>query len=162
WYRRLGLPTMQRNLLDMRALLGCLLSLSCLSLGTACGSSDAAPSGAPPKPATRVGSTQGGPIVVTRDERIAVATNRSGGVVTVFRLDPTKGAAGLVKSKTEIDLDKLPERSSDGRGSEPWAAVLGVDDDTAYVIARHDGRVVRIVDLHGDPKPDRFVKVGSE
>jgi hypothetical protein len=80
-------------------------------------------------------------------------------------LDPTKPAAELVISKTEIDLDG-PDRprpsNTRGRGSEPWSAVIGKDDDTAYVITRSDGQVVRIVDLHGKPKADASVDIGSE
>jgi DNA-binding beta-propeller fold protein YncE len=115
---------------------------------------------------TRVGRTSGGPIVVTRDEKVAVATNRTAGVVTVFHLDPKKPPDQLITGKTELDFDDddLLDRpqTSTPRGSEPWAAVLGKDDDTAYVIARRDSRVVRIVDLHGEPKIDGFLPVGSE
>lgn len=167
WLHSVSLPKMRRSPFDMRALFGCLLCLSYMGLGTACGSSN--DDDANDKPAaTRVGNTRGGPIVVTRDEQVAVATNRSAGVVTVLRLDPTKGAAGLVTNKTELDLDALPDRPpatttrAIGAGSEPWAAVIGVDDDSAYVIARRDGRVVRIVGLHTEPKVDSWVNVGSE
>src|SRR5437773_9710372 len=162
WIRPLDLPSMRRNPVDMRAFLGCLLCLSIAGLVTACGSANEGGT-APNGPAyTRVASTRGGPIVVTRDRRVAVATNRSAGVVTVFHLDPSKGASGLVTSKTELDMDALLDRPRTDRGSEPWAAVIGVDDDTAYVITRYDGRVTRIVQLHDNPKPDKSVSVGSE
>jgi hypothetical protein len=37
----------------------------------------------------RVGRTQGGSVVVTQDERIAVVCNRIDGVVSILRLDPS-------------------------------------------------------------------------
>ena len=65
----------------------------------------------------RVASSRGGAIVVTRDERRAVATNRTAGIVTVFSLDPRLGPKGLIQSSAEV-VGIEPD-------SEPWAAVIG-------------------------------------
>ena len=45
-------------------------------------------------------------MVLSRDEKIAVACNRTAGVVTVFNLDPKAGADKVIQPehKTEIDL----------------------------------------------------------
>src|SRR5688572_29626523 len=67
-------------------------------------------------PPGRVASTRGGAIVLSRDEKIAVATNRTAGAVTVLRLDPSKPPAELV-----VDGD-MPVAIDTGPGSEPWAA----------------------------------------
>ncbi|HVJ20822.1 MAG TPA: hypothetical protein VM686_35675, partial [Polyangiaceae bacterium] len=88
----------------------------------------------PPRPAAGRLRTQGGAVVLSRDERIAVVANRSAGVVTVFSLDPSLGAANMVTRTVEV---------STGEGSEPWAAVIGSDDDTAYVVLRRSRQVVR-------------------
>jgi hypothetical protein len=97
--------------------------------------------------------TRGGAVVLSRDERIAVMTTRSAGVVTVFELDPGAPLEELVKTRTELDL---------GADSEPWAAVLSADGETAFVISRRDQTVVRIGDLRGRPRVQRSVAVGSE
>jgi len=122
---------------------------------TGCGASDErARSGDNPKP-TRVANTRGGAVVLSRDERIAVVANRSAGVVSVFRLDPDNPAALTQGDPTEIDL---------GEGSEPWASVIGVDDDTAFVVSRANQRVHRLLELHQNPHldPEEPAEVGSE
>ncbi|HEV8547922.1 MAG TPA: hypothetical protein VGQ57_02820, partial [Polyangiaceae bacterium] len=88
------------------------------------------------------------------DERIAVATNRSAGVVTVFALDPSAPlGARVLPNPTEIQV---------GANAEPWTAVLG-PDDSAYVVLRHEQVVRRISHLHGAPSLDPdTVSVGSE
>jgi DNA-binding beta-propeller fold protein YncE len=102
---------------------------------------------------TRVARTTGGAVALSRDERIAVVTNRSAGSVTVFSL-------GLAKGLTQATI----VRSFDtGAGSEPWAAVVGLDDDTAYVLFRNSQTVRRLTGLHGSPAlEDVGVAVGSE
>jgi DNA-binding beta-propeller fold protein YncE len=107
-------------------------------------------------PPGRVASTRGGAIVLSRDEKIAVATNRTAGAVTVLRLDPSKPPAELV-----VDGD-MPVAIDTGPGSEPWAAVIGADDDTAYVVLRRERVVQRVSGLRGSPKVDGSVEVGSE
>jgi len=109
-----------------------------------------------PPVATRVGQTRGSAAVLSRDERIAVVTNRSSGVVTVLALDPSAPTDAMVSAKAEIEL---------GVDWEPWAAVIGADDDTAYVVSRSKQVVVRILRLHAAPVRDddmNDVAVGSE
>jgi hypothetical protein len=96
---------------------------------------------------------------MSRDERIAVVANRAAGVVSIVELDPAAPAAEIVTKVTAIDMDGA---NGGGRTSEPWAAVIGADGNTAYVVTRADQRVYRIVDLRGDPHIDGFVSVGSE
>lgn len=104
-----------------------------------------------------VATTRGGAVVLSRDERVAVVTNRSAGVVTVFSLDPQAPAERSVLGQTQLDI---------GPASEPWAAVIGGDDDTAYVIARSAQAVLRVVDLHRHPHLSESLsdaaKTGSE
>lgn len=98
----------------------------------------------------RVATTRGSAVALTYDEKIAVTTNRSAGVVTVFRLN-----AAARSSRVVAELDYGPE-------SRPWAAVVGADDDTAYVVLRGTGRLARISDLHTSPRRNRDVEVGVE
>jgi YVTN family beta-propeller protein len=88
---------------------------------------------------------------VTRDDKIAVAANRTAGTVSLFALD--FGGATPATRKSEIDL---------GRGSEPWAVVIGNDDDSAYVILRREQKVVRIGGLHGTAAVGASAATGSE
>lgn len=106
----------------------------------------------------RVGVTQGSAVAVTQDERVAVVTNRSDGVVSIVSLDPSKDAAGVVNDKSHVDIPFLPLNES-----KPWAAVIGKDDDTAYVLLRGSAEVVRVSGLHGrNPHVSARVDVGSE
>ena len=109
----------------------------------------------PGRPSPHVARTVGGAVVLSRDERIAVVSNRSAGVVTVFSLAPERGpSAAMITSKTELDT---------GAGSEPWAAVIGADDDTAYVLFRESQTVARVTSLHTEPTlQSERVAVGSE
>jgi mono/diheme cytochrome c family protein len=120
---------------------------------TSCHSSDSVPAAG----VARVGQTRGSAVVLSRDESVAVACNRSASVVTVLALDPAASADHLIRGKTEIDL---------GSDWEPWAAVIGADDDTAYVISRSKHVVFRIFGLHSATPhrddPVRDVSVGSE
>ena len=136
--------------------------LAALLLGACSSEVRRGPEDETPARATRVASTRGGAMVLSRDERIAVVANRSAGVVTVFRLNRDKPLDQLIEGHTEIDMDESPLHQRGGPGSEPWAAVIGVDDDTAYVISRYDQTVSRIVNLHTDPQIDRQIAVGSE
>ena len=89
--------------------------LVCLVLACLGCSDRKSPTSSPTPRAERVASTQGGAIVLSRDERIAVATNRTAGVVTIIHLDPTKAPSDLV-----VDAS--------GRGSRTpqWLRALGV------------------------------------
>jgi len=88
----------------------------------------------------RVASTRGSAVVMSRDEKVAVASNRMAGTVTVLRLDPSEAPADIVTDSRELDC---------GSGSEPVAAVIGADDDTAYVLLRGSEAVQKITGLHG-------------
>src|SRR5262245_38923728 len=93
-----------------------------------CSCSDKAPHGETTEPPTlgRV-STRGGAVALSRDEKVAVVSNHTAGIVTVVRLDPSKPAAELIGDSVELDV---------GAGSDPVAAVIGADDDTAFVLLR--------------------------
>jgi hypothetical protein len=102
----------------------------------------------------RVATTRGAAIVLTRDEKIAVAANRTTGSITVLRMDPTASPADLVTRSVELDT---------GEGSEPVAAVIGADDDTAYVLLRGAQAILKVTELHErSPKVGGTVLVGSE
>jgi DNA-binding beta-propeller fold protein YncE/mono/diheme cytochrome c family protein len=136
----------------IRFLLRALLVSLLLALVTCSSDSNRASSSDKP----RVGQTRGSAVVLSRDERVAVVCNRSAGVITVFALDPTAPADKVLGNKTEIDL---------GPDWEPWAAVIGADDDTAYVISRSKQVVFRVLRLHTSPVRDddtHDVQVGSE
>ncbi len=103
----------------------------------------------------RVASTQGGAVVMTYDEQIAVAVHRTAGFVSIVRLNPGAPPEGQLRSVIELDV---------GLDAKPWAAVIGADDDTAYVLLRGTQQVVRISRLHDGPQVDlsRGVAVGEE
>lgn len=108
----------------------------------------------------RVATTRGSSLAVTFDDRVAVATNRTDGVVTVMRMDPAHATepADLLSNAltTELPFHPLNE-------SQPWASVIGADDDTAYVVLRGLKQVARISGLHaGEPRETGRVPVGSE
>jgi hypothetical protein len=83
-----------------------------------------------------------------------VVSNSTAGVVTIVRLDPSKPASDLIRDSVELPLDA---------GSRPVAAVIGADDDTAYVLLRGSGAVQKVTGLHDrSPKLGQTVLVGSE
>lgn len=88
----------------------------------------------------RTTATNGSAIVLSADDTILVACNREAGSVSIFDVDPSTTPPTL-GTPTELDFT----------GDEPWAAVMGNDDDTAYVILRRAQQVVAITDLHGTP-----------
>ncbi|HXK20921.1 MAG TPA: hypothetical protein VNG33_24085, partial [Polyangiaceae bacterium] len=89
-----------------------------------------------------VARTSGGAVALSYDERIAVATNREAGFVTIFELKPERPLDEMVTKTTVLDA---------GPDSEPWAAVIGADDDTAYVILRKAQQLIRIDHLRKGP-----------
>ncbi len=106
---------------------------------------------APPATA-RTTPTHGSAVAITRDDTVSVAANRLTGDVTIAKLD-LGGATPLTKV-ADLDL---------GAGSEPWAVVIGNDDDTAYVITRKSQQLRRITGLKATPKLDVAIgKLGSE
>lgn len=102
---------------------------------------------------SRVATTRGSAIVLSRDERVAVATHRSKNLISILGLNPKRGLADLVESRVELDP---------GPDARPWAAVMGADDDTAYVLLRGSGAVVRVNHLRSHPEIDLRVSVGVE
>ncbi|HXU83995.1 MAG TPA: hypothetical protein VN914_21520 [Polyangia bacterium] len=110
------------------------------------------PDGGAPAGAARKVPTQGSAVAITADDRYAVAANRTAGRVTVFRLD----FGGTTPATKLADLDV-------GKTSEPWAVVIGNDDDSAYVILRKDQQLVRIKNLREAPVIDSArVHTGAE
>lgn len=136
----------------------CLLALALLLAASACGSEQSSPA----QSLSWQGRTRGGAVVLSRDEKVAVVSNRSAGAVTVFQLDPDAPVEELVVGHTVVDLDGSAGRPPSQHTSEPWAAVIGPDDDSAFVVSRFDQTVTRIVDLHGMPRIEGVVPVGSE
>ena len=105
-----------------------------------------------PMATARTTQTQGSAVAVTSDDRAVVAVNRTANSVAVFGVSTAGGATTL--SRTAL-LD-----TPDG---EPWAAVVGNDDNAAYVILRKARQVVRISGLRGTPTIDAArANVGSE
>jgi YVTN family beta-propeller protein len=119
--------------------------------------SDAEPAGpGPMNPppaalAARKTPTHGSAIAISADDKWAVAANRTAGRVSVFKLD----FGGVTPANRTADVDV-------GGGSEPWAVVIGNDDNSAYVILRREQEVVRIKDLRSNPTVDGRAKTGSE
>jgi YVTN family beta-propeller protein len=105
----------------------------------------APPDGGAPAAAARKLPTQGSAVAITADDKYAVAANRTAGRVTVFRLD----FGGATPATKLVDLDV-------GKTSEPWAVVIGNDDDSAYVILRKDQQLVRIKNLRSAPAVDGY------
>ncbi len=134
----------------MRGLGSFVLCFGLLSSATGCGGSDTESVGSH----QHVARTSGSAVALSYDERIAVATNRGGGFVTVFSLKPERGPKDLLVKTTVLDV---------GADSEPWAAVIGADDDTAYVILRKAQQLIRIDHLRSTPVvfPNR-IALGSE
>jgi hypothetical protein len=99
----------------------------------------------------RVANTRGSAVALTYDEKVAVVTQRTSGVVTVMS-DPLDEHASV---RAEFPFAALAE-------SKPWAAVIGADDDTAYVVLRGLKQVVRLSGLHGTPQITGEADVGSE
>lgn len=126
--------------------------LPCFVLVTASACGESAPDGL--QLSRHVPRTNGGAVALTTDERVAVAANRSAGVITVFSLKPERGLENAITGSVELDL---------GEGSEPWAVVIGSGNDTAYAVLRKSQEVVRIERLHDNPVlSDERVAVGSE
>ncbi len=99
----------------------------------------------------RTSPTQGSAITLTSDDAIAVATNREAGTISVLAV--TTGATPSVTRTALLDV----------AGLEPWAAVIGGDDDTAYVVLRESHEVARVRYLRTAPALDATrVSTGSE
>jgi len=128
--------------------------LAC-ALSVACGNSGGAPEQSFGGRG-RVATTRGSAVAVTYDERVAVVANRTNGVVSVHPLTPGEGAAGAIGPGVEIPVHPLDQ-------SKPWAVVTAADDDTAYVLLRGLGQVMRVEKLHGGkPVETGRVSVGAD
>ena len=90
-----------------------------------------------------VARTSGSAVALSYDERVAVVTNFSAGIVTVLSLKPERGLEKMVTRTTVLSV---------GQGSEPCSVVIGANDNTAYVLLRRDQQVIRIDNLRGEPK----------
>lgn len=102
-------------------------------------------------PATaRRTATHGSAVVLTSDDRVTVATNRTANSVSVFATTLTG-----VPSAMAPTVIATPD-------AEPWAAVIGNDDNTAYVILRRTRELIRIGGLRTTPTITGRVTVGSE
>jgi hypothetical protein len=103
-------------------------------------------------PATaRVLPTNGSAVALTRDDLITVATNRTANSISVF----SNALSGATPGATRTAVIPTPD-------AEPWAAVIGNDDNTAYVILRRTQELVRVSNLRTTPSITARVTVGSE
>ena len=140
------------------ALLG---GASCLPWATGC-SAEEAIEGDGEDEGELPGPSRGSAIVLSADDRVAVATNRDTGTVTVFALtyakegyskDGSQSFLPTVTKKAEVDV---------GKGSEPWQVVISPNGSKAYVVLRRTQEVVKISGLRDNPYVDGRAKVGSE
>jgi YVTN family beta-propeller protein len=82
-----------------------------------------------------------GAVVLSPDDRVAVAVNRAANSVSVFGVTP--GVAPAVIRLAEV---------ATGTNSEPWHAAMAPDGDTAYVLLRRGQQVIRVNNLRsGSP-----------
>ncbi|MCC7534704.1 MAG: YncE family protein [Deltaproteobacteria bacterium] len=111
------------------------------------------PDGGPPPMPTRTTTTAGTAVAMTADDAYAVGANRTTGTVSVFTIDLGSDPAAAMRT-AEINV---------GAGSEPYAVVIGNDDDSAYVVLRATGEVVRINTITTAPTLDPTrARVGNE
>jgi YVTN family beta-propeller protein len=115
------------------------------------GDGGVAPADVPRPLRARATPTEGGAVVVSGDDAVVVAANRIAGSVAVFGV--AWGADGPTPTRRALLA------FNDG---EPWAAVIGNDDDTAYVVLRRAQEVVEITGLRSAPQIGRRARVGSE
>ena len=82
-----------------------------------------------------------GAVVVSPDDRVAVAVNRGASSVSVLGVTP--GVAPAVIRLAEV---------ATGTNSEPWHAAMAPDGDSAYVLLRRAQQVIRLNNLRsGSP-----------
>lgn len=116
---------------------------------------DAAGDAAPP-PTARTLPTNGSAVVLTSDDRFAVAVNRTAHSIAVFSTDFTANPPTATRTA-------LLPAAMVGAESEPWSAVLGNDGDSAYVILRKSQQVIKITGVRGTPVISATrASVGSE
>lgn len=111
---------------------------------------------ASPPPTARTLPTQGSAIALTSDDQIAVAVNRTSHSIAVFRTDFSANPPVVTRTA-------LMPAAMIGAAAEPWAVVIGNDDDTAYVILRRAQQVLKITGLRSTPSiAATRATVGSE
>ncbi len=108
-------------------------------------------------PATaRTLPTNGSAVLLTADDRFALAINRRANSIAVFSTDFTANPPTATRTA-------LLPAAMVGADSEPWSAVLGNDGDTAYVILRRAQQVIKITSLRTGPTiAAARASVGSE
>ena len=99
----------------------------------------------------RTTPTNGSAVVLTADDAITVAANRTANSISVF--------ANALAAATPGATRTIEIPTADG---QPWAAVIGNDDNTAYVILRHAQQLVRVSNLRTTPAISGTLSVGSE
>ena len=99
------------------------------------------------------GPSHGASVALSPDDSVAVVANRDVGSVTVLKMSYATGAPATATLAGEVSV---------GAGSEPWQVVVSPDNTTAYVVLRHDQKVVEITGLQSVPVLGRSVGVGSE
>ena len=104
-------------------------------------------------PPTLKQPSRGSAAALSPDDATAVIVNRDVGSATVLALQYPTSQPPTAQLTREVLL---------GAGSEPWQAVIGPDNDTAYVVLKKDQKVARIRYLRTQPVLDGTVTVGSE
>jgi mono/diheme cytochrome c family protein len=94
--------------------------------------------------------SHGSTVALTYDDSRLVTANRDTGTSTVFSVD---------YSATLPALTKLAELTI---GAEPSAVVVHPNNDTAFVLARKDQKLVKITGLQSTPVVAGQLQVGSE
>jgi hypothetical protein len=90
-------------------------------------------------------------VVLSRDDQYIVAVNRTAHSISVFQAS----LGSVTPGATRTAVIPTPY-------AEPWAAVIGNDDNTAYVILRRSQELIRIGNLRTRPTITGRVTVGSE
>jgi YVTN family beta-propeller protein len=98
------------------------------------------------------GPSNGSAMALSPDDSTAVVVNRDVGSVTVLAVSAS-ASPPTASSRAEVSV---------GAGSEPWQAVISPDGKTAYVVLRHDQKLVQIQNLTTSPAVGASLAVGSE
>jgi YVTN family beta-propeller protein len=97
--------------------------------------------------------SRGSAVVLSPNEKIAVAVNRDVGSISVLKVIYEEGKVTRTEPSCELNL---------GAGSEPWQVVIAPDNETAFVVLRRDQKVVRVRNLSTKAEIYGEVPVGSE
>src|SRR5439155_26337385 len=99
------------------------------------------------------GPSRGSPIALTPKDEYAVVANRDVGSVSILALSYAVPDAPSATKVAEL---------STGAGSEPWQVETSPNGKNAYVVLRHDQKLVRIDDVSATAKIGPSAQVGSE